>query len=1023
VIPYKLQLRNFMCYGEDLPPLQFDGVRIACLSGENGAGKSALLDALTWALWGQARGRSDDDLVMLGREEMEVVLEFEINHQLHRVIRRRKRAKRGTTTLDFQVCKEDGSWSRITGDTVVETQRAINRVLRMEYDTFINSAFLLQGRADEFASRKPAERKQVLADILGLSEYEALERRAKEVVNSRAKDLDVVQSYIQRLESEVAERPEIEQRLAQAQDQVVVLEEDLYNQETELHDLRERAAQLRDLNAERRNLMQQIERQAAEVRELEHTIEERQKRIDDFEMIIARRVEIEDGCTRLQQQREALQEMDRRAEEREQLREKHDYWRDKLNEVRYQLETEHRLAVDAVARFDGQIARRAEVEHERQQFSAQSEQFTNLQRQLAQLREEERALLEQQSSLREMELRAKELENQIALARNSLQTAHQTCIQRINELTAQAYNLPEIAQELTTLSTEIERLDSLALDLTSQREELASAMQQQGELKAERKEVEKAGKEIKEKLDLVESGEGECPVCHSTLGDHGLATIRQHYVDERNALLQRHQSIKQSMVKIEVSLQDGHATIERWERELEARPQLEARRAQLQLQQMQAIEAQDKLVVARQELTSIEQQLVEQLYAADEQARLATLQKEMLALGDTAGIGQRLADVRAAIDTLSQQLEEAIQVQGKLAQLDAELAQIAQAETQRPVAWERCQALATQLAEEQYGEAERRELDRIVTEGKALGYNKETHVMLRAEVAELAHWEREAFRLEQASASIEDERKQMRRNQSLLERYNADLTVWRDQVADLEQQVQDQPMVERALRDAETHIQMVRFKLGQAQNALGSAEADLRRCDESARRLMEQQKRAAALLEERAVYEELAQAFGKKGIQAMLIETAIPEIEREANSLLSRMTDNQLQVAFETQRDTKKGDSTIETLDIRISDVFGTRDYGMYSGGEAFRINFALRIALSKLLARRAGASLKTLIVDEGFGTQDAKGRDRIVEAINAIEDEFERILIITHIQELKDMFQAQIEITKTLNGSTWSMV
>ncbi len=46
----------------------------------------------------------------------------------------------------------------------------------------------------------------------------------------------------------------------------------------------------------------------------------------------------------------------------------------------------------------------------------------------------------------------------------------------------------------------------------------------------------------------------------------------------------------------------------------------------------------------------------------------------------------------------------------------------------------------------------------------------------------------------------------------------------------------------------------------------------------------------------------------------------------------------------------------------------------MFSGGEAFRVNFAIRLALSEVLAQRAGARLQTLVIDEGFGSQDALG-------------------------------------------------
>ena len=130
------------------------------------------------------------------------------------------------------------------------------------------------------------------------------------------------------------------------------------------------------------------------------------------------------------------------------------------------------------------------------------------------------------------------------------------------------------------------------------------------------------------------------------------------------------------------------------------------------------------------------------------------------------------------------------------------------------------------------------------------------------------------------------------------------------------------------------------------------------------------------------------------------------------------MTDNRMNVKIETQRETKSGD-TVETLDIKIADELGTRNYEMYSGGEAFRINFAIRIALSKLLARRAGAPLPTLIIDEGFGTQDTAGLEKLKEAITSIQDDFRMILVITHIEDLRDAFPTRIDVVKTPDGST----
>ena len=150
MVPAQLTLRNFLCYRENCPPLDFTGVQVACLTGENGNGKSALLDAMTWALWGEARARSDDELIHLGRTEMEVEFEFYSGEQRYRVIRKRRKGTQrtpGSTTLELHLSTPDG-WKALTANHVRDTERRIRDVVKLDYETFVNSAFLLQGRAN-----------------------------------------------------------------------------------------------------------------------------------------------------------------------------------------------------------------------------------------------------------------------------------------------------------------------------------------------------------------------------------------------------------------------------------------------------------------------------------------------------------------------------------------------------------------------------------------------------------------------------------------------------------------------------------------------------------------------------------------------------------------------------------------------------------------------------------------------------------------------------------------------------------
>lgn len=170
-----------------------------------------------------------------------------------------------------------------------------------------------------------------------------------------------------------------------------------------------------------------------------------------------------------------------------------------------------------------------------------------------------------------------------------------------------------------------------------------------------------------------------------------------------------------------------------------------------------------------------------------------------------------------------------------------------------------------------------------------------------------------------------------------------------------------------------------------------------------------------------ARYKTLERAFGKDGVPALLIEQALPQIEAKANDLLDRLSNGTMSIRFATQAEykDKKRDDRKETLDILISDGAGMRDYEMFSGGERFRVDFAIRLALSEILTQRKGARLQTLVIDEGFGSQDAQGRQRLIEAINLVREDFAKILVITHLDELKDAFPARIEVEKTERGST----
>jgi len=865
VIPHRLSLTNFMCYRQ--ATLDFTGIHVACLAGENGAGKSALLDAITWALWGRSRAKRDNELIRgapsfpPGGNEMAVEFTFGLGDQLYRVLRQRKAGKRGSTLLDFQVCvqpspspvKEEGDgvrWRSIAENSIRATQDKIKRILRLDYETFVNSAFLRQGRADEFTVKTAAERKRVLGDILGLDRWTVYEERAKERLRAVQSEIDVIELRLQEIESELARRPELEAELKAALVAVEELSAVLQKAQAAYQQIEAVRMELKHAEAQNVELSARVAQAERELAALAEERLAREGQLAEYESLLAQADEIEAGYTVYQQAVERERELGAKLRQSVELNEHRTALEAQLSEARHQLEAEIRIVTQRIADLEGRLP--------------------------------DEALL-----------------------------AEQTAVQ-----------------------ARLDHLAQLSEGREAARDDLAHIAEEQAALRAHNRALREEMDALREKIVQLEQAGAECPLCEQPLTDQHRLRLLSQLQDEGQAKGDAYRA-NQSMVKqLAERTRALEAQIAESDQLLRDLPALQRQAAALAERLRQGQQAAEMLDVARAELVAVEQ-------------RLAT--------GDFAH-----------------------QVRAQLAQ--------------------------------------------VLKQAEELGYDAAAHEAARQAVAEGQVFAEQHAQLSVARTRIEEERAALNRLEETERRLRGQVRADQARRTELEQEVKK---LQERLKDApmvEAELQRVRGEEAAARQRLGAAQQRLEACKALEQQRVEKLQRREALAAEKSVYEELKTAFGVKGVPAMIIEAAVPEIEIEANRLLARMTGGRMHVSFETQRETLAGEVR-EALEIKIADELGTREYSLYSGGEAFRVNFAIRIALSRLLARRAGAQLQTLVIDEGFGTQDAQGRERLVEAINAIQDDFMCVLVVTHIDELKDAFPARIEVTKTPDGSVIEVV
>jgi len=340
----------------DPAPLDFAGIHVACLAGDNGAGKSALLDAMTWALWGRARARRDDELIHQGQTEMSVEFSFALESNTYRVVRARKGGTHGASALDLQVQAPAGGFRTLAEPTMRETQAKINRLLKLDYDTFINSSFLLQNRADEFTVKTPAERKQVLADILGLGQWAIYEERVKDRIKNIEEDIRRIDSRLSEIEAEIARRSDYEAELRQAQSVALDMAEALRQAEAALAQLQHAALELRNLEAQSADLGARIAQAQSELERIARERAEAQARLEEFHRALAERESIQAGFAALQAARAANDALNLKLGQLVQLNERKNQLEAAIADERHALETELQLAAQALADLETRLA-------------------------------------------------------------------------------------------------------------------------------------------------------------------------------------------------------------------------------------------------------------------------------------------------------------------------------------------------------------------------------------------------------------------------------------------------------------------------------------------------------------------------------------------------------------------------------------------------------------------------------------------------------------------------------------------
>lgn len=1027
-----LALHNFMSYADI--NLELTSVDVACLSGRNGSGKSALLDAITWALWERARAGSDE-LIRIGEKEMWVDMVFSYEGRTYRVRRSRQKklSKKGGKasskgTLEFQVLMEvesdeaaepvgayslgsgainqvvaskpalktkEGRWKSLTGGSMRATQQVITDLLRMEFDTFINSAYLRQGRADEFTTRSPGERKQVLSEILGLSYFERLKESCRFKMRESKGKIELLAELVKDL-------PQMESTASELEEQLKVSSGALGELDIKFEELEKDYKAKQSAFQKLLLASQKKEANLANIKELRSDLEEHRRRstvlggkLKAIEDLIGDSGHIEEQSKKFTEIRKKTEELDRKSLDLQGLNEEKHELKSKLASIRSRLEVEADHAKSQLKELEDRLLR---LETD----TADKDKVDSLYKEYRELIQSEAESSGKQEAFARLNARSNELQSLItetrikleaeaAQRRNALEELGKI-VESDKSLSEKKASLEESAGLMDQYETELEHVEGKGLEAKSQIEHLEQKIADLKRRKLENLE------RIRELEDHDHSS--ICPLCSAPIVDRSKVIGR--YRTQIEGFEQETLETAEEIKSVEENRAELRNEYKRLRKLLEGRKELDKQIGQFNERSSSVERARSNFANLEKELAELNRRLEAGDYAQVDRESLVNLKAEVHKL-----------DFDPVIHAnLQSQIRMKRHVESRKQSLDKDLAELEKVKERLPQFKEKVSQLMDQLDTESYGAAERQALKELGKKLEGLNYDRESHMQLKKELAELLPFAEQLNEL----ARAKEEKPELVKG---IEEVNAKIERAEKRIADLEaesrgfdEEAKKVPELETELKELEGEIKQLSSAREESSRTVAVLESQREEALKSISGLKEKAEELGHLRQEKEDYALLSEAFGKKGIQAIIIENAIPEIESEANRILSRLTDNKMHIALVTQHKTKSGSIT-ETLDILIGDEVGTRSYELYSGGEAFKVNFSIRIALSRLLARRAGARLETLIIDEGFGSQDDRSRERLVRAIRAIQSDFSRILVITHFSDVQEMFPTQIQVTK----------
>ncbi len=965
--PLKLEVKGFTVYKKP-QVIDFSKLNFFVIQGRTGAGKTSLIDAITFALYGKVPRYGNQDAKKLvlsrGEKELKVSLEFSVRGKKYRIDRYYRVSPEDTIVRAYEGEKRLNLKAR-------EVEKWVQKISGIDYKTFTKVILLPQGEFDRFL-KESSERKNILINLLGLEELEKIRELAGETYRSLEGRREALKQEWQTLKDvNESTKGEFRKRLEELRRKIAELSEELSNLEEELRKAKEKEELKEELRRVEREI-EELEAKREKVEELKRKLE-LSRRVAPFVPVAKRLREIEERLRELKLKhqklskdlitlREELKSVEEKREELKLRTERTEELRKRKEEISVILEKlrEVEELIKEVRELSG---RKPTLERELKEALARVEDLekrikkgqkliADTEKKLKEIEglfsEEEylsltskKALLEE---LKKLERRIKEKASQLRSLEEKLKlvsTEHEKVLKELNkvERELQEKEIHYYAYMLSSLLSEGDTCPVCGGEYKGRHHILVDT-ENIGELRAKKELLEKKERELERERDLLTQR-------LSTLKEE-IQSLKQDYERIKKEIPPNFLERLAKLEKLRKEKQKLESTLHKYRETLQKRYE-EREKA---LEHYHEVKRNLELITEQIKDKTARIKEFKEFYKAEDLEKFKNSLSEELRL---------IEEEIKATERERERLEEYYRnLMSKKSKLEGELSSLSES--------------IKQLEEERK--------ESLKNLGKLYEVAKTPE-----EVLELYLGEKEQ--------EIEEKIREWEERYKLLAGKKEELKNKLEQLAEVKELSEVAPLYDKLKKGKEELLRKA-----------GELEKEIQHVEEKLKRKQEIEKELKELEEKLYVYNVIRTDFRSDRFVKYLSDIMLRRIIDRASEYLEKFTGT---YSFELAKTAGSKDKDLVILDRSTGQA---RPVSSLSGGETFLASLSLAFSVSDILS--GNANLESLFIDEGFGSLDQEMRERVSEILETIKTNVNKMVgIISHIPDLAERFEQRIVVEK----------